>query len=127
MENFLKKLKELPASDFPGQLHAKMISRMVVLKFRTYFIVVTGFLVLNFLALGWHIWTRIIDAEAYTIFSTLLQDFELSYSFISDFIGIVFEIIPISLAAAFIINLALIIYFIYFRFSIKNSLKENLI
>jgi len=127
MENFLKKIKELPASDFPGGLHNRIISRMVVLKFRTYLIVVTGFLVLNFLALSWHILTRIIDAEAYAIFSTLLQDFELSYSFISDFTEVVFEIIPINLIVAFIINLALIIYFIYFRFSIKNSLKENLI
>lgn len=127
MESVSRNLKELVVEDIPEGLHLRIISKMVVSKFRAYFLAVGIFLVLNFLVLSWHIWMTIIDTEAYAVFFALFQDFEFSFSYISDIVGTLFEIIPIVLVVAFVVNLVLIIYFIHFRFSIKNSLKENLI
>ena len=120
-------MKELPESDFPGQLHSRIIGKLVVTKFKTFFVATTCFLILNLLVLSWHIWTRVIDGEGYTLFSALLQDFQFSYSYISDLFGMVFDVVPVTLVAAFVLNLVLIAYMIYFRSSINSSLKEKLI
>lgn len=125
MEKIKKIFKNFPGSDFPGPLHGRIIKNIVFSKFKTYFAVIGGLLVLNLLVVSWRIWTKIIDAGVYTLVPALFQDFELSRSFISDLIGMVLEIVPANLIAIFAIDIFIIAYTFHFRFSLKDSILKN--
>lgn len=117
----LKDRERIPEIELPKNLHNNIIGDLFFLKFKFAFLAAAALLPINLLFIGWHIWLSAAEAETLTLLTTLFNDFEVSFDFVSDFLRTITDTIPLSLIIAFTLNLLLLIYMLVaFQSTLKN-------
>lgn len=112
MNNHTKLFTQLADESIPPGLHEKIMRNVVA---RHYAKFPLPFLILfacNLLVIGWHIWTKLVDAEFFSVARALDDSFEWSFSFLSDAATTLFSILPLYSLLVFSINIALAGYLV---------------
>ena len=123
MEKLINDLKQIQIKT-PEGLHKKIMSRLFFLRFKRYFLIGIVLLSLNLILISWHIWSRIIEKDILIIIQDMIQEFDLSWVFIEEFITTILEYLPLALIITFVVNVFVMGYLIsvFFKFK-KNSVS----
>jgi len=123
MEKLIKDLKQIQTKT-PEGLHKKIMSSLFFLRFKRYFLIGIVLLSLNLILISWHIWSRIIEKDILIIIKDMIQEFDLSWAFIEEFITTILEYLPLTSIIIFVVNVFVMGYLIsvFFKFK-KNSVS----
>lgn len=129
MNNIEKKLAELPYRDIPDGLHTRIMRRIIIMNLRVPFIVALSLLSINLIASGWHLWMRLAENEALSIFKTLFANLEFDSASLVSAVQTMSDVISPLPFIIFFANVALIgclgyIYIIFNRIS-KNDMVQG--
>ncbi len=119
MEEISEKIKQLSELEFPEGLHGKIMRKLAFLQFRTPFLVVVGFLLLNLVFSGFSIWVRVAGTGAVDTFRIMLGGFEWNTTSLSQLASAASDLFPIGLMTSFCINVLLFAYTLYVLKSYK--------
>lgn len=121
MNNLSQKIMAMPETEVPVSLHNKILRKAFFLKLEKPIIFVLSLLSLNLIVSGWHIWTKIVEADFITVIKLLFGNFELSYRFFLDFAQIIAAVISLRLILIFALNFILVAYVAHSILSLKRS------
>lgn len=93
MDTLLKKLNDIKEVPLPYNISAVVMKRIFIAKIK-YLLVVFSGLFLTFLILLNRIYRIIIETEVISVIKVIIEDFELSWSYINDSLISIFEVIP---------------------------------
>jgi len=108
-------IKTISDQAFPSALHDKIMRRLLLLKFKNPFIVLMIFLSVNLIISGWRTWNHIVSMESLSIMRAMLDGFELSFAFFTEFFSTMADALPLASLAIFISN-ALLMAYVFFLF-----------
>lgn len=120
MKDLSQKIQEMAEIEFPANLHAKIMTGVLFLKFRRPFIASALLICIGFIVPGIHIINRVADIDGLEIIKTMISGFTLDASFLSDFIKTVFSVFPLSSTVVFVINFSLSVFVIYLFFALRK-------
>lgn len=118
-------LKNLSDIEFPQVLHAKIMRRIMFIKFRSVLILSITFLVINFAFLIHRIWVHVSTAQSFAILTDFLQDFELSGEYIRSLFSVSKELLPVNLIFSALLNGVILYYFISLSVQFKKFLIKS--
>lgn len=124
MEKIDQTIKELRDIEFPPGLHGKIMRRLLFLRFRTPFLVITSLLLLNLIVSGWRLWQRLIEVEAPMFLSILVNNFEWSLDSFKEIFETAVELVPASTLTVFLINL-LVLTYVFWIVAHFNTIKTK--
>ena len=105
-----KELKKLPDHEIPDGLHPRIVRKV----FFRYLLSASFPLILllgtNLVISGWWAGMKLREMETFSVARVLLDGFEFSTSFVSDFATTLLNVLPIFSLAVFLINLIAIVY-----------------
>ncbi len=107
-------IKEMSEIDFPEGLHGKILRQIVFLRFRAPFIIVVTLLSLNLIISGWRMWEQLLDSEVLTTISILWGIIEFNFSGVMEFLGDMYEILPLGQLALLGVNGAVLVYVVFY-------------
>jgi len=125
MDELEKKLKNLPLEDVPKSFHVRVIDYISDKKLKTPFYFLITLLSLNFVASLWSFIYRMIEQESLEAVRASFEGFEFSGAFMSDLWQTIKESLPGHALVLFLINLAILIYFIYLVFTMKSMNRKG--
>jgi len=126
MNDQSEKLKSFPEIDFHPTLHAKIMRRLIFLKFRTPFLIIASLLACDLFVSGWHLWIKLVERDTISILQSISQGIELNQDYLISFIQTAIKAVPVGSLIIFVINLLLISYFAYLSFGLKKlPTKQN--
>lgn len=105
---------------FPEGLHGRIMRRLVFLRLRTPFIAILSLTILNLIATGWSIWSRLVEIDGGELLRSMLTDFQFDYASVADVVSMGLEFFPVRAMLVFALNLALVAYLIYLNFAFRR-------
>lgn len=125
MNNISRTMRELPVITFPPGLHGKIMRQLFFLKFRIPFFIISALLVCNIAISMYHIWSRMINTEMFSIVATLWEGFEWTFDFFVEFMRTITEYFPIGSFVIVMTNFLLLGYIVFLYFSLKKLSIAN--
>lgn len=113
VNNFSENIKNMTEVEFPKGLHGRIMHKLFFLRYKTHFVTIFSLVSLNVFVSAWRTWTRIVEMDTVAIIKDMLQGFDLSYYFISDFVKTILAYAPIYLFIIFLINTLILSYITY--------------
>lgn len=110
MDQISQAIKEISEVDFPDGLHGKIMRRLLFLRFRTPFLVISGLLVLNLVVSGWRLWEKMTEMETVLILRTSWDVVELNIASLVDFVRETWSVLPVGALVILFINILVIAY-----------------
>lgn len=128
MDNHTKVLKDLPDETIPSGLHAHIMRRVWFRHFTQFPLPFLILLLGNLAISGWHIWTKLVEAEFFSVVQALTESFEWSFSFLSDAAATLISILPLYSLLVFAINTALVAYLVkmLLKWNEDNTIKGRI-
>ncbi len=120
-DSLSEKFKELPEAEFPAGLHARIINRAVVLRFKRPFAPILSVLFINLIIAGSFFFIRLINNDAFTPINFMLKEFEISGGYFLQFWSVIYENIPVGLTITLLLNVISMGYILKVYFSFKNA------
>lgn len=106
MDKFLlKAFQNLQDVDVPGSLHVTTLRAADFWRYRKYAFILTGLVAATFCFSLWHLYTRMIEADALSVIKAVGSTFEFSFDSLVDSIKTLFQFLPIQSIILFILNL----------------------
>lgn len=124
MNTIEKKLAELPYQEMPDGLHARIIRKVIIMNLRVPFLIVLSLLFISLAASSWHLWMRLAENEALSIFKTLIMNLEFDSESLISAVQTMSEVISPLSFLIFLTNIALVGYLIYI-YVIFNRMSKN--
>ncbi len=118
-------LKNMPEMEFPQNLHAKIMRRIMFYKFRTALLLLSAFLAANLGLIIYRISVHVSEFQSFAILSSILKDFELSWEYLSSLLSMGAEVLPLNLLVFGVINAALLAYLISLSFKFKKLINGS--
>jgi hypothetical protein len=107
--NELKKnyVKEV---ECPQELHHRIMSRYLFLRFRRNFFLMLSLTLANLFCTSWHLWGTMVQTRPSETAVQLVQNFTWRFDYFVNAVGQMHELVPFSVLISFLFGLALIFY-----------------
>lgn len=115
-----QKIKNIDELELPEGLHGKIIRSVMFRKYRWPLLVVLAVVFFNIGISAWRINAGVAESGAVAAFSSFFKGFDSSYDFVSDFIGLVNDYLPLPSLAIFLVNILLFTYIAKLYFDISK-------
>lgn len=126
MDNyFFNRFQKLTDVPLPDGLHVATYRAMILHRYKKYTVIIASLISLTFLFSVWHVYTRMIEAEALSTIKILISASELTLDSIFDSTKTLFEFLPIQSIILSLLNF-ITLAFMFFLFQTFNKLEKRL-
>jgi len=114
----LKKLNEPP---FPSGLHSRILKGIVLKQVSGLLRALKVFLAFNLLLTGYYVFERVDLDEISSALRALFSGFEISLNFLRGLTGTLYELLPGSALAIFLVNLVTMVCLVYLSAKLSRT------
>lgn len=118
-------IKNLPNTPLPHGLHAKIMRKVVFLKFRLPFTIILTLLFLNLIITIQHIYGRLAESQGHLVLLDMLRDFEFSTVYFGQILSMAKEVLPITTLVTALINTVVLVYILTTSVYINKIINES--
>lgn len=106
----LQAFQNLPTREVPNELHAAIVRAAAFRRFWKYVIVLTIVIGLAFLLSLWHLYTRIVEIEAFTSIRAVADTLDPTFDSILDSFKTIVDFLPTQTIAITLLNFIALIF-----------------
>lgn len=118
MDKIEQKIKNINDVEFPEGLHGRIVRSVVMRRYRWQLLAVLSVVVFNVGISGLRLHMSIYQNGAITAFGSFFGNFSMDYDYVSDFMGLVSDYVPLHSLSIFLVNLVLAGYIAKLYFDI---------
>lgn len=118
MDKIEQKIKNTNDVEFPEGLHGKIVRSVVMRRYRWQLLAVLSVVIFNVGISGVRLHASIYQSGAIPAFGSFFGSFSMDYDYVSDFMGLVSDYIPLHSLSIFLVNLVLAGYIAKLYFDI---------
>lgn len=111
MDEFLiKKFQKLNEVAYPPELHDRIMRGVILARFSKAFRTILLIVLIDTAIVGSFFFLRLSNNDGPTLIAFMLREFEISRIYFWQLLSVVYEVIPLGLSLALLINIILVIY-----------------
>lgn len=120
MDKIEQKIKNLEDAELPKGLHGKIMRKILFRHYRPTFFVISSVVVFNLAISAVRIHAKVVESGAAQAFSSFFANFDTNYNFVSDFMGLAGDYLPLYYIGLFFANSLLAIYIFKLYSTLRN-------
>lgn len=109
-DTLLEKFKEMPEIEYPAALHSRIMTAVVLFRFKRTFWPVFSMLVVNLIVVSSFFFLRLAKNDTSSFIGFMVREFEASRNYFLQFLSVLYNDAPLGLFLTLVVNLVLIIY-----------------
>lgn len=114
MDKFLlQAFQNLPDAQLPAGLHAAAVRAVAFRRYRKYAVWLMCLVTVTFIFSLWHVYTRLVEADALSVVKAVVGTFELSFDSITDSIETLVRFLPVQSLILLTLNFVTFVFMFF--------------